>query len=99
MFALVAFNDLGNIEEIIPFGTERFADKRSLPVGVELNPGVWHTVLALTEGAILLEMKAGPFQETAAKELAPWSPEDGTFEAVQYVKNLQEAIAEWRKIN
>jgi cupin fold WbuC family metalloprotein len=94
LFALVLFDDHGNIDDIIKFGTEKFATE-SAGVGVELIPGAWHTVVALTDGAVLLELKAGPFQPAAAKEPAPWAPEEGTPAAAGYLKSLREAIADW----
>ena len=34
---------------------------------IEVTPGTWHTVVALSEVNILLECKKGPFQPAAAK--------------------------------
>jgi cupin fold WbuC family metalloprotein len=95
VFALVVFGGAGAIEKIIRFGTEKYADTADLSIGVELSPGAWHTVVALTEGAILLEVKEGPFLPDAAKELAPWAPDEGTLEAARYIQSLRSAIERW----
>lgn len=96
MFALISFDTSGEIERIIKFGTEKFSDEReAIAVGVELGAGTWHSVLALTDGAILLELKAGPFNPSAAKEPAPWAPEEGTTEAVTYLQYLQHSVQAW----
>lgn len=90
-FALVLFDDEGGIVAIERFGTE----KHGGAAGVELAPGAWHTVLALTEGAVLLELKAGPFIPTAAKEFAPWAPEEGSVEGASYIAALHQRIVCW----
>lgn len=92
LFALVTFDPSGEIDGIIRFGSEKYDDILAPNVGVELHPGVWHTVAALTDGAVLLEVKAGPFNPGAAKEFAPWAPEEGTDEAVHYMQSLRLAV-------
>lgn len=89
-FALVLFEDGGEPKQFIRFGA---GDQGSSPnVGVELPPGSWHTVLALTAGAVLLEIKAGPFVPGAAKEFAPWAPEEGSDEASRYLSSLRKLV-------
>jgi cupin fold WbuC family metalloprotein len=91
-FALVVFDDRGTPQQVSAFGTELFGEE--MPAGVELSPGVWHTVVALTVNAVLLEIKAGPFDAGAAKEFAPWAPEEGTPQAQDYLQLLCRHIAE-----
>jgi cupin fold WbuC family metalloprotein len=92
LFALVVFDDEGNVQEVIHFGTEHYAKTQDLSVGVDLTPGIWHTIVALQPGSILLELKAGPFNPNAAKEPAPWAPDEGTEDGVQYLRALRERI-------
>jgi cupin fold WbuC family metalloprotein len=92
LFALVLFDQHGTPREVIRFGSE--AAGAMVASGVELSPGDWHTVVALSEGALLLELKAGPFNPDAAKELAPWAPQEGGDQAAQYLKALRHLIAE-----
>lgn len=89
LFALVVFDQQGDIERIEEFGTEGLCDN----AGVELAASTWHTVLALTLGAVALELKAGPFNPHAAKEPAPWSPEEGSPAAADYLASLKMAVA------
>lgn len=98
LFSLITFDDDGEIAEILKFGTERFDGETALGVGVELAPGIWHTVVALTEGAVMLEVKAGPFDPAAAKEFAPWAPEENTDDAVLYLKALRQAVQNGRTL-
>ena len=94
-FALVLFDERGGIAAIERFGTEKHGGEAGMAVGVELAPGAWHTVLALTEGAVLLELKAGPFIPTAAKEFAPWAPEEGSAHAASYLATRHRQVACW----
>ena len=56
---------------------------------IVVEPGEWHTVVALSETAALLETKAGPFDPDAAKESAPWSVEEESAAAAVYLLSLQ----------
>ena len=93
MFALVIFDEVGNPSNVVKFGTERFGD--DIPTGVELSPATWHTIVALTDGAVLLELKGGPFDPDAAKEMATWAPDEGTPQAHDYLNALRKLIDEW----
>ena len=88
LLKLVAFDRDGGVDEVVIFGTERYSEAKKFPVGMEVLSGRWHTVVAMDPGAILLEVKAGPFNPSASKFLAPWAPEEGSREAVSYFKGL-----------
>jgi cupin fold WbuC family metalloprotein len=88
LFALVVFDEQGAIARIERFGTE----SRCANAGVEIAPGTWHTIIALTASAVLIELKAGPFDASAAKEPAPWAPEEASKDAASYLKFLRNAI-------
>lgn len=88
-FALITFDEAGDPQDVIHFGATSPA---SAP-GVEINSQTWHTVIALTEAAVLLEIKAGPFDPQAAKEFAAWSPEEGSAQAAPYLTQLRELAA------
>lgn len=89
LFALFTFEDGGEIWEVIPFGTELYANQGDLGVGVDLSPGTWHTIIASEPNSVLLEIKAGPFNPNAAKEPAPWAPMEATSEGMQYLEKLR----------
>lgn len=89
LFALLVFDGQGAITRIDQFGTEGLCAN----AGVELAPATWHTILALTPQAVILELKAGPFDPGAAKELAPWAPEEGSRDAAGYLEFLKDAVA------
>lgn len=85
-FALVEFHQDGEIAAVETFG-------EGAPAAVvEIPPLQWHTVLALTEGAILFEAKSGPYRPEAAKRFAGWAPAEGDPSQVAYMARLRRAI-------
>ena len=54
--------------ELAPAGEE--------PV-VEIPVGVWHTLFSLQRDTVVLEIKAGPYDPSVAKDFAPWAPPEG----------------------
>jgi cupin fold WbuC family metalloprotein len=59
--------------------------------GIELAEGVIHTLVALSDDAVLMEIKEGPYQPAADKDFLAGFPLEGTDAAVQ-----QEA--QWRQL-
>lgn len=86
-FAVVLFDDEGNIERVIPFGV-----REGMPMGaaVEVSGDCWNSVLSLAHGSVLLEVKAGPFNPDEPNEFPSWTPANGTPEAQEYVRVLEE---------
>lgn len=91
LMTLVSFDDEGNVVRTYRFGVEK-VDGKLPAVGVEIQPGTWHTVVANTPGAVLFEVKAGPFDPSQAKEYAPWAPAEGSPEAAEYLRRLHELL-------
>jgi cupin fold WbuC family metalloprotein len=79
--ALFIFDDAGAV-------TERHVLGRDGVLGIDLAPGLWHTVAALTETAVCFEVKAGPYDATTDKEFAPWAPREGDPGAADYLARL-----------
>ena len=86
--ALVLFDEAGAVVSTTRFGA---GDAHGCH-GVDLSPGAWHTVLALREGSVLFEVKAGPFDPAQAKEMAPWAPDEGSAAAVAYLQALRQRV-------
>jgi cupin fold WbuC family metalloprotein len=57
-------------------------------VGIDLQPGVWHTLAVLTPYAICYEVKPGPYSTTDDKEFAPWAPREGEPGVAGYLEGL-----------
>jgi cupin fold WbuC family metalloprotein len=56
--------------------------------GVDLPPGVWHTIVARTDRVVCFEVKPGPWQPANDKEFAPWAPAENDPAAAAYVESL-----------
>lgn len=89
VFALVVFGEAGDVTSSTLFGSELIASEGQLAFGVEVQPQQWHSVIALREDSVLFEVKAGPFDPGAAKEFADWAPEEGSPEAISYLRWLR----------
>lgn len=89
LMTLVMFDDEGGVTNAIRFGVQIPGNSDPVSIGVEIPPGVWHTVVSNTPGSILFEVKAGPFDPAQAKEFAGWAPLEGTVEAEKYLRSLK----------
>lgn len=83
--ALFLFDDAGEITETHVLG-------RDGVVGLDLSPGIWHTVTALTETAVCYEVKSGPYDAATDKEFAPWAPREGDPGVPAYLARLLAAL-------
>lgn len=90
LMALVTFGDDGSVTGVVRLATEQYGAK-ACPLA-ELSSDVWHTVVALESGCVLLEIKAGPFDPDQPKDLALWAPEENSEEAQAYLSKLLERI-------
>ena len=96
-FALVIFNDDGEIDILTILATEKFEDKENaasddVAVGAEIPVGMWHTIVALESDSILLEVKAGPYDPKAPREGAAWAPPENTPDGDYYLSRLRDEI-------
>jgi len=59
--------------------------------GIDLKPGVWHTICSQSEYAVCYEVKPGPWRPATDKDFAPWAPrenEPGWQEYLSFIKGL-----------
>ena len=61
---------------------------------VEIAADTWHTIIALENKTVVYELKDGPYDQLTDKEFAPWSPEEGSAKALDYLQKLKETIKE-----
>ena len=83
---VILFDDGGAITARYSLGADT-SDGRLW--GVDLPPGVWHTVLARSERAVCFEVKPGPWEPASDKEFATWAPLEGSPEAAEYCQTLE----------
>jgi len=67
---VLIFGDQGEIQEQHVLG-------RGGLWGVDIVPGTWHTIAAVTSTAVCYEVKPGPWDPATDKEFAPWAPREG----------------------
>jgi cupin fold WbuC family metalloprotein len=91
LMALVIFDDSGQVQQVVRFGSEKYG--ADLAVGVEIDPATWHTVVALVPGALLMEVKAGPFEPAHPKDLAEWAPPEGSARVPEFLQKLINKIS------
>ena len=46
---------------------------------IDIEQGLWHTLVPLADDTVILEIKRGPYNAANDKQFAPWAPEEGTF--------------------
>ena len=59
-------------------------------IGAHLPAGVFHSIVSLEPASVFFEVKAGPYDPAAAKDWAPWAPEEGAAEAANYLGKLRQ---------
>jgi cupin fold WbuC family metalloprotein len=57
-------------------------------LGIDIPPGVWHSIAALSDEAVCYEAKTGPWIPATDKEFAPWAPREGDARAAAYLAGL-----------
>lgn len=85
----ILFDDEGSITARYPLGGET-QDGRLW--GIDLPPGVWHTVLPRTDRVVCFEVKPGPWAPATDKEFAPWAPAEDSPSAAEYCRMLLEGF-------
>jgi cupin fold WbuC family metalloprotein len=58
--------------------------------GIDIAPGVWHTIVAKTDRVVCFEVKPGPWEPASDKEFAAWAPPEGDPAAAAFCKGLTE---------
>lgn len=67
---VVIFDDSGEVQEHHVLG-------RAGLLGIDIVPGAWHTIAAVSPTAVCYEVKPGPWDPATDKEFAPWAPREG----------------------
>ena len=83
-FGAVFFDDQGAVV------SRAMLEPGGAVVGIDVPPGVFHTLLALIPGSVFFECKAGPYLPLTPAEQAPWAPAEGATEATAYLQRLRE---------
>ncbi|QHB30925.1 cupin fold metalloprotein, WbuC family [Yersinia canariae] len=68
-FIVLLFDESGKVTHRAVLGQETAI--------LEIPANVWHAVLSLEKGAVIFEVKHGPYQPVAYEDVAHWSPAEG----------------------
>ena len=78
--AFFTFNDEGEVTGTQVLGRD--------PLGVDIQPGIWHTLAVLSDHAVCFEVKPGPYSAANDKDFARWAPREGQAGTAQYLASL-----------
>lgn len=87
--ALCLFDQGGELDQVVVLGPG------SGVFGVDVAAGVWHSVLCLQSGTVFFEAKDGPYRPIEDKDWPGWAPLDGTADAADYLRQLQQRALPW----
>ena len=54
--------------------------------GIEIPPNTWHTILPLTDDAVIIEVKEGPYNPSDPVDFALWAPAEGDDEVLKFLE-------------
>ena len=57
-------------------------------IGIDIDPGIWHSLAVLSGEAVCYEVKPGPYSAANDKDFAPWAPREGDPAAAAYLEGL-----------
>jgi len=83
--AFFIFDDGGAVRETHRLGK---LGEQTHALGIDIAPGVWHSLAVLTPHAVCFEVKPGPYKPTTDKEFASWAPSEGTPACEPYLEAL-----------
>ena len=78
--AFFTFDDTGRIASTHILGRDT--------IGIDIDPGIWHTLVVLSPEAVCYEVKPGPYAVANDKDFAPWAPREGDPAAAAYLERL-----------
>jgi len=84
---ILFFDDAGGVID------RRALDPAGSTIGADFPPEAWHTLLALSPGSVFFETKAGPYAPPPERDLAPWSPPEGSAEAAALERSWRALFA------
>lgn len=81
---LFVFDDEGRVRERLVAG----AGGPEGRVGVDVAPGIWHSLAVAGPYAVVCEVKPGGYDPATDKQFAPWAPREGDPGAADYLAAL-----------
>lgn len=87
--AVLVFADDGRIKKghVLSTGSDELH-------GIDLAPGIFHSIVVLSDAAVIFEVKPGPYEAATDKEFAEWAPAEESPDAPAYVEWMRAAVAQ-----
>jgi cupin fold WbuC family metalloprotein len=85
-FVMVTFDNAGEIVSAV-----RLSENSDARI-VEIEPGIWHTLVCEESGTIYFEIKDGPYNLEKDKNFASWAPDEQADGAKLYLNELKERL-------
>ncbi|MET0792255.1 MAG: WbuC family cupin fold metalloprotein, partial [Polyangiaceae bacterium] len=86
--AFFTFDEQGRVEECLEV-------RAGGPVfGVDLEPGVYHTFVALEPDTVVFEVKSGPYSPATDKAFPEWAPREHSQGSSKYLAWLKAVFAQ-----
>ena len=79
---VLIFSPEGQIEQ-------RYRLTPSQPL-IDLEPGIWHTIIPQAPDTVIFEVKNGPYNPETDKDFARWAPKEGSQEVDSYLQKITE---------
>ncbi|MFZ5628479.1 MAG: WbuC family cupin fold metalloprotein [Spirochaetota bacterium] len=77
----ITFDDAGELRTVTRLGAED-------NYGIDIAPGIWHSIIVESDTAICFEVKPGPYAPANDKDFAPWAPKEGEAGCSEYTAQL-----------
>ncbi len=77
----ITFDDKGDLETVTRLSSHD-------NYGIDIAPGIWHSIIVESETAICFEVKPGPYAPASDKDFAPWAPREGEAGCGEYAGRL-----------
>lgn len=77
------FDESGNIRE------KHLLSSEGPTFGIDIQPGVWHTIVTLTDVCVCFEGKSGPYDPTEDKFFASWAPTEADDSRLKVLENWE----------
>lgn len=84
--AFFLFDDTGAIIRTEILGRDK--------IGIDIAPGIWHTLAVLSPEAVCYEVKPGPYSAANDKDFAAWAPREGEPGVAEYLERLVASISQ-----
>ena len=81
---VLAFDEEGNV-----IAAYRLVAGDAASCMIDIEQGVWHTLVPLADDTVVLEIKRGPYDAKTDKAFAKWAPDEGTPESLEWLRKME----------